>query len=118
MRTADLEDEGLVHLLLDEHNVEENLLEIGMCSFKIQNRVVSALRKVKNERKGDAESERKGDAESEHEVESLFGKAANLLGKGQEGEIESWFDECTVIEVLLVEPMTTEPKRLLDEPVK
>ncbi len=100
-------------------NVEEHLLEIGMCSFKIQNHVVSALRKVKNERKGEAESERKGDAESELEVESLFGEAGNLLGKGQEGEIESWFDECaeTESEVLLVEPMTTEPKGLLDEPV-
>lgn len=84
----------------DSQNVEEHLLEIGMCSFKMERNVVIALSKVNHERKAEPEAE-------------------NFLGVGQEGEMESWFDECAEIdsEVLLAEPVPSEAKSLLEQPV-
>lgn len=104
-----LQEEGLVKLLLDAQNVEEHLLEMGMCSFKIQNNVVTAFSQVKDERK----------SEGEPECANLLGEAASLLGEDEEGEMESWFDEGVEMgsKVLLPEAMPTEAKRL-DKPAE
>lgn len=92
-----VQEEGLGTLLLDAQNVEEYLLEMGMCSFS----------KVKP-----------GEKAGEPEDDDLLGEAANLL-EGQEGEMESWSGECaeTGSEVLLAETVPAEDQSLLDEPV-
>ncbi|XP_056116264.1 uncharacterized protein LOC130092433 [Rhinichthys klamathensis goyatoka] len=86
-----LDEEGLCNLLLDAQNVEEYLLEMGICLLKLQNSVVIALSKVNNDK-------------AEAEPEDLFGEAASLL----EGEMEM---------AEMAETVLGEANSLLDQPV-
>ncbi|KAK7125512.1 hypothetical protein R3I93_021013 [Phoxinus phoxinus] len=98
-----LEEEGLCNLLLDAQNVEEYLLEMGVCAFKLQKSVVIALSKVELDK-----------VEAEAEPEVLVGEAASLL----EGEMESLFEEFAESEVLVAETVLAEANSLLDQQVE
>lgn len=68
-----------------------------MTNCTMERNVVIATNKVNHEIKAEPEAE-------------------NFLGEGQEGEMESWFDECAEMdsEVLLAEPVSSEAKSLLE----